>query len=135
MILTKFYAHYIDKKLTMPCGNLPDLLFGLGHWFSFCGKKPLPSLTKTYMQRNQRIGVKRLALKHMFTSNYTLYREESQINGPKARHATRKSPEHIVWVRALVFISCKEHPPKSWFFFTKLYAFYIKTKMPVQKWP
>jgi hypothetical protein len=41
-----------------------------------------------------------------------IYRDREQIAGPKNCHATRKSPGHIIWVKALVFILCKEAPLK-----------------------
>jgi hypothetical protein len=43
---------------------------------------------------------------------YVLYIQKEKIAGAKNDHATRKSPENILWVRALVHILCKEHPPK-----------------------
>jgi hypothetical protein len=43
---------------------------------------------------------------------YALYIRKEQIAGAKNDHATRKSPGNILWVRALVLVLCKEHPPK-----------------------
>jgi hypothetical protein len=47
-----------------------------------------------------------------FKKIYALYIEKEQNSGPKNDLATRKSPGNILWVRALVLILCKEHPPK-----------------------
>jgi hypothetical protein len=41
---------------------------------------------------------------------YALYIEKEKNASPKNDHAMRKSPGHIVWVRALVLILCKEDP-------------------------
>jgi hypothetical protein len=41
-----------------------------------------------------------------------IYIDKEQIAGPQNGHATRKSPGHIYWIRALVFILCKEDTPK-----------------------
>jgi hypothetical protein len=43
---------------------------------------------------------------------YTIYIQKEQIAGPKNDHASRKSPGNIFWIRAFVFILCKEHPQK-----------------------
>jgi hypothetical protein len=44
-----------------------------------------------------------------FTKNYI---DKEQIAGTNNGHATRKFPDNIVWVRALLLILCKEDPPK-----------------------
>jgi hypothetical protein len=31
----------VGPKITMPYGNLLDIMFGLGLWYSFCAKKTL----------------------------------------------------------------------------------------------
>jgi hypothetical protein len=53
---------------------------------------------------------KRLALEYdVFV---TIYIQKEQIAELKNDHATRKSPGNICWVRAFVFILCKEDPLK-----------------------
>jgi hypothetical protein len=44
-------------------------------------------------------------------SEHTLYIQKEQMPGTKNNHATRKSPRHIAWVRALDLILCKQNPP------------------------
>jgi hypothetical protein len=46
-----------EQKMTMPCGNLLEIFFGLELWYSFCAKNTLQSCTKTNLQRNQTNGV------------------------------------------------------------------------------
>jgi hypothetical protein len=50
-----FFALFKQKKnvcpkITMPCGNLQDIMFGLGLWYSFCAKKTIESCIKWNLQ-------------------------------------------------------------------------------------
>jgi hypothetical protein len=49
-----------------------------------------------------------------FKKKYALYIEKEQNAGRKNDHAVRKFPRHIVWVKSLVLILCKEDPPKMY---------------------
>jgi hypothetical protein len=45
----------------------------------------------------------------MFSESYI---KKEQMAGAKNDQATRKSPEHITWVKALGLIMLKKYPPK-----------------------
>jgi hypothetical protein len=60
-------------------------------------------------------GIRRMVsyrLSAEYSVVYAFYIQKEQIAGPKNDHTTRKSPGNILWVRALLLILCKEHPPK-----------------------
>jgi hypothetical protein len=43
---------------------------------------------------------------------HALYIDKEQKAGPKNYNVMRKCPGNLFWVKALVFILCKEDPPK-----------------------
>jgi hypothetical protein len=98
-----------DQKMTMPRGNFLEIFFWLGLCYSFSAKNTLQSCTKTNLQRNQTNCVLKVGSK-LWCFFYTFYVQKEQIAGTKNDHATRKYPGNIFWIRAFVFLLCKEDP-------------------------
>jgi hypothetical protein len=87
----------------MPLGKLPDILLGLGFWVLLLLRRP----SKLMEKKGFAMGSDNWWLKKMmyfcflFIFLWELIHLKKQIDGPENDHATRKSPGHFAWVRAL----------------------------------
>jgi hypothetical protein len=70
--------------------------------FEFVQRRPSEVVQKRIFNEIRQMVSKQLALEYGVF--YALYIQIEQIAGAKHDHATRKSPGHILWVRALVLI-------------------------------
>jgi hypothetical protein len=104
----------LSQKMAMPRGNLQDILFGLGLWYSFCTKRTHQRCLKSNLQQNRTNGCWTIGFRIWcsFTKIHALNIEKEQNACPKNDHAMRKSHGLIVRVRALVLIWYKKDNPK-----------------------
>jgi hypothetical protein len=91
--------------MAMPCEKSPaNILWVRAFVFNLCQEDPLKMYKNNFATELDKWCLHGWLLNMVFF--YALYIQKEQIAGPQNDHAL------IVWVRALVFILCKEDPLK-----------------------
>jgi hypothetical protein len=110
------FMHFIYRKYKSPVQIWPcnaeisrTYCLGLGFGPIMCKEDPLKLYKYEFATESDKWCLRVCSRIWCF---YALYIHKEQIAGPKNYNATRKSPGHIVWVKALSLILCKEHPLK-----------------------